>query len=194
MHGLLVSRYLPCQPILVPIEEVAMIRRLILFKLASEERKLGESLDYVRHILRTSLGAFLKFIKIMPLAQYRRILPLGPYYVAQLVATRDEDCGTCVQIEVNLAIKDGVDPGIIQLVLDCRPDELPDDLADVYRFAEAVVTSNGEEGPPRERIRARYGEKGLVELALAIASCRVFPITKRALGYAQSCAAVRVRV
>jgi alkylhydroperoxidase family enzyme len=179
---------------LVSIEEVAVIRQLILLKLASEERKLGESLDYVRHILRTSLGAFLKFIKIMPLAQYRRVLPPGPYHVAQLVATRDEDCGTCVQIEVNMAKKDRVDPGIIHLVLDRRPEELPDDLADVYRFAEAVVTSSGEEGPARERIRARYGEKGLVELALAIASCRVFPITKRALGYAQSCSAVQVRV
>ena len=47
---------------------------------------------------------------------------------------------------------------MIQLVLDRRPDELPDDLADAYRFAEAVVTSSGEEGPSRERIRARYGE------------------------------------
>jgi hypothetical protein len=38
------------------------------------------------------------------------------------------------------------------------------------------------------------GDEGLVEMALAIASCRVFPITKRALGYAVSCSAVAVRV
>ncbi|MBI3837734.1 MAG: hypothetical protein HY288_07345 [Planctomycetia bacterium] len=171
-----------------------MIRRLILLKLASEEKNLGESLDYARHILRVSLRAFLKFIKIMPLAQYRRALPPGPYHVARLVATRDEDCGTCVQIEVNLAKKAHLDPNFIRLVLERHPDELPDDLADAYRFAEAVVTSSGEEGPLRERIRSRYGEKGLVELALAIAACRVFPITKRALGYAQSCSRVRVHV
>jgi alkylhydroperoxidase family enzyme len=171
-----------------------MIRRLILLKLASEEKKLGESLDYARHILRVSLGSFFKFMMVMPLTQHRRVLPPGPYHVARLVATRDEDCGTCVQIEVNLAKKARLDPHVIQLVLDCRPDDLPDDLADAYRFAEAVVTSSGEEGPSRERIRARYGETGLVELALAVAACRIFPITKRALGYAQSCSAVKVRV
>jgi hypothetical protein len=31
-------------------------------------------------------------------------------------------------------------------------------------------------------------------MALAIASCRVFPITKRALGFAVSCAAAPVHV
>ena len=61
-----------------------MIRRLILLKLAAEEKHLGESLDYARHILRVSLRAFLKFIKVMPLAQYRRVLPPGPYHVARL--------------------------------------------------------------------------------------------------------------
>lgn len=44
------------------------------------------------------------------------------------------------------------------------------------------------------RLRERYGEEGLVELALAIASARVFPVTKRALGYALSCSKVEVRV
>ena len=39
-----------------------------------------------------------------------------------------------------------------------------------------------------------YGDRGLVELALAIASCRVFPITKRALGYGTSCAAVTIEL
>jgi hypothetical protein len=36
--------------------------------------------------------------------------------------------------------------------------------------------------------------EGLVELALAIASARVFPIAKRALGYATSCTLVDAKV
>jgi hypothetical protein len=83
---------------------------------------------------------------------------------------------------------------VIRAVLAARPDELPAELADVFHFAEEVVTASGDEGPYRERIRERYGEEGLVELALAIAVCRVFPVTKRALGYAKSCAAVSVQV
>ena len=46
----------------------------------------------------------------------------------------------------------------------------------------------------RERVRERYGEEGLVELALGIAAARVFPVVKRALGYATSCALVKVKI
>ncbi len=44
-----------------------MLRFLILRKLASVEREIGVSVDYVRHILRVSLGAFFKFAKVFPL-------------------------------------------------------------------------------------------------------------------------------
>ena len=171
-----------------------MVRNLILKRLDAEERVLGESLDYLRHVVRTSLRSFLKFALFMPLAQHRRRLPAAPYRVARIVATQHEDCGTCVQIGVNLARKDGVPPEILRAVLARRPEELPDELANVYYFARAVVAAGGEEGELRRRIRARWGEEGLVELALAIAAARVFPTTKRALGYATSCALVKVEV
>jgi alkylhydroperoxidase family enzyme len=171
-----------------------MIRRLILKRLDKEERALGESVEYVRHILRTSLPAFFKFALFTPLSQHRRKLAAAPYRVACLVATRDEDCGTCVQIEVNLALKEGVPPEVIHAVLNDRPDELAPELAEVYRFAKSVVEATGGEDELREKIRERYGEDGLVELAFGIASSRVFPVTKRALGYAKSCALVDVKV
>ena len=79
-------------------------------------------------------------------------------------------------------------------MLASRPDDLPTDLANVYRFAEEVVKASVAEGAYREEVRRRYGEPGLVELAMAIAACRVFPVTKRGLGYAVSCAAVDVHV
>lgn len=171
-----------------------MLRKLILRKLASEERKLGESVDYVRHILRVSLRAFFKFIKIMPFASYRRTLPADACAVAQLVATRDEDCGTCVQIGVNVALRDGVPADVLQAVIDERPDALPEPLADVYRFTESVVKADGNDEPLRDRVRRHYGDEGLVELSLAIAGCRVFPIVKRTLGYATSCRLVEIRL
>ena len=143
---------------------------------------------------RASLRAFFKFGKFLAVDEYRRVLPAGPCYVARIVAIRHEDCGTCVQIAVNQAKKAGVPATVVQAVLDGQPDRLPDELAEAYRFAEAVVTQSGEEDALRERIRSRHGDEGLVEMALAIASCRVFPITKRALGYAVSCSAVAVRV
>jgi alkylhydroperoxidase family enzyme len=171
-----------------------MLRRLILTRIAAAERDLGVPLDYCRFILRVSLRAAFKFAKFLSVDEYRRVLPPVPCYVARIVAVRDEDCGTCVQIAVNQARKAGVAEEHLRAVLDRKLDGLPEELKDAYCFAEAVVTRNGDEDPLRERIRLRYGDEGLIEMALAIASCRVFPVTKRALGYAVSCSSVPVRV
>ena len=171
-----------------------MIRNLILKRLDKEERSLGESVDYVRHLVRCSLPAFFKFALFIPLSQHRRKLPPTPYRVARIVATQDEDCGSCVQIEVNLARREGVSAEVIRAVLDTRPEDLAPELAEVYRFTKAVVEASGEEEELRQRICERYGEEGLVELALGMAAARVFPVTKRALGYATSCAQVQVKV
>jgi alkylhydroperoxidase family enzyme len=171
-----------------------MLHWLIGKRLDAAEAELGASVEYLRHIQRVSLPAFFRFTKIFPLARYRRALPAAPCHVARLVATRHEDCGPCVQIAVNLAKKDRMDAHILQAVLDDRPTDLPEDLADVYHFTEAVVKLTGEEGPFRERIHQRYGEAALIELAFAIAVSRIFPTTKRALGYAASCSQVAVNV
>ena len=172
-----------------------MLRSLILKQLDAEERKLGGvSIDYMRHIARTSLPSFFKFALFTPLATHRRRLPPDAYHVARIVATQHEDCGTCVQIEVNLARRAGVRAEVLHAAVKGLADELPAELADVYCFAQAVVEAQGAEGEWRERVRERYGEEALVELALAIAAARVFPTTKRALGYATSCALVQIEV
>ncbi len=85
-----------------------------------------------------------------------------------------------------LARKDGVAPDLIRAAVRSDLDALPEELETVARFAEAGAPASGEE--------ERYGEAGLAEPALGIASCRVFPATKRALGYATSCALVQVDV
>lgn len=162
--------------------------------LARRERQLGVSLEYIRHIYRISPAGFAALRQAMPLTQFRQTLPLDAYSVGRLVAARHEDCGSCVQIEVNLARQGGVSPDILRAVLNDRPEELPTSLAQVYHFARCVVATDGTEEPYREAIRQRYGEQGLVELALGIASCRIFPTTKRALGYATSCAQVAVEI
>lgn len=172
-----------------------MLRWLILRKLGAEERKLGASLDYVRHIVqRARLGAFFRFARILPLASYRRALPAAACHVARLAAVRHADCGTCLQIEVRTARREGVPADVVTSAARGDPVGLPGDLADVYRFATAVVTASGGEDALRETLRVRYGEEALVELALAIASCRVFPEVKRALGFAKSCALVPLEI
>ena len=169
-----------------------MIRHMILLRLAREERRLGESVEYVRHILRVSLRAFFRFSKIFSIAEYRDELPADAYHVARIVAARGEDCGTCVQIEINLAKANGVSSEILCTVINQSPDALPPPISDVYQFVEMVVQSTEEDDSLRRNIIEHYGERGLVELALAIGASRFFPIVKRTLGHATQCANIHL--
>ena len=129
-----------------------MIRTLILKKVNGLEKELGASMDYVRHIVRTSLPAFFKFARLAPFAAYRKRLPAEPYHIACVIAARERDCGSCVQIAINQAKNAGVSTDVLQAAVDRKADRLSPESADVYRFSEAVVTASGDEDGPR-RIR-----------------------------------------
>jgi alkylhydroperoxidase family enzyme len=171
-----------------------MLYRFISKRLDAAERVLGEPMDYLRHMARTSMRSFLDFAFRSPTAWKRRRLAREPYHVARLAAVQSEDCGPCVQTVVNLALADGVRPEVLEAIVRRRPEELDSELADVYAFALAVAEGTGDEERYREALRARYGDEGLVEMALAIAGARMYPAIKRTLGYATSCSLVQVRV
>lgn len=171
-----------------------MLQSIILKRLDAMEREFGVSLDYLRFVVRTSRKAFFKFAKIFPLAAYRSKLPPAPMNVARLVASMDADCGPCVQIGVYYAKQEGVPADVIRAVVERRPEDLSPELADVYRFAEAVLSDDPDQDRLRERMRERYGDEGLIEMSFGMASTRVFPMTKRVLGYATSCSKTKIAV
>ena len=171
-----------------------MLRYLLHRQLDSEEKKIGESVDYLRHVLDVSPGAFMRFASVMPFANSRKVLPSDAWFVAQIAGLRAEDCGTCLQIGVNLARQEGVDPDLLRAALDENEEAMPADVVNVFRFAKAVLAASGDEGDLREKVREQYGERGLIEVAYAIASSRIPPTVKRALGYAKSCSVVPVHV
>jgi alkylhydroperoxidase family enzyme len=162
-----------------------MLPRLALKLLAQQERLLGASLDRLRHIASWSLPALGKISLLAALGNHRRALPAEAFHVARLLATLHEDCGACVQTEVNLARKDGVSPRVIRAVLDRQPRDLSVELNGVYRFTEAVLDRTGDDEWLRDQLRNIYGDEAVIELALAIAIARFFPTAKRALGYAK---------
>jgi len=110
------------------------------------------------------------------------------------LATQHEDCGPCVQIAVNAALDDGMDPQAIRAVLDRNHEQMPARVSLVVRFAEGVLARNGSEDGVRNEIETQLGATVLTELSLAIACARVFPTLKRGLGFARSCALVKVVV
>jgi hypothetical protein len=77
-------------------------------RLRAIEHDQGSPLSYLRQMLRVSPAHFLTFIKIMPLARFRRALPPEAYHLARIVTARHEHGGTCLQMEIRLAQQAGV--------------------------------------------------------------------------------------
>lgn len=168
-----------------------MIRALLRRGVASQERQAGVSLDYLRRILGASRAAFLKYAAFMPLATHRGGVPRAAHYAARIRATQAEDCGTCVQHVVNLALADGVEAALLRALVEGRTEDLPAAAAVAWRYAAAVATPAAPAPEAVQEARETFGERGLVALSLAVASARVFPSVKRGLGEAVACSRVR---
>ena len=173
-----------------------MLEQLVFRRLTREERRLGAgSFEYLRHLWRTSRSSFWAFARGQRFLQHRRLVPPDVYHVARVVATQVEDCGTCVQVAVNLALADGVAPKTLAAVIAQHYSDLPANLAATAHFAEAVARGDTVAMDNwRLEVRKRLGEAVLGELALAVATARVFPAVKRALGFATACALVKIRI
>ena len=171
-----------------------MLRWLIRNRLNAAERRLGASLDYLRHLVDVSKMAFFKFSLVLPAAAHRRATPPEVFHAARIAALRCHDCGPCVQIAVNEARHAGVPATTIQAVLNDDRGALAEGVPLAIDFALAVVERSGEESDLRDRLRAKFSEAVVAELSLAIAMCGVFPTLKRGLGYATSCSRVQIEV
>jgi hypothetical protein len=170
-----------------------MLKTLINWQIDRAERQLGVPLDYGRWLAGVSLSATWR------LARFTKIMQAGhgfshARHIAGLVGAMADDCGSCVQIGVNLSRQAGIPREQLSAVVERRPEDLPEELAAVYRFAEAVTLNSDEQDELREVVRKFYGDRGLVEICMAVAMHRVYPTLKRGLGYAKSCSRVVVEV
>ena len=147
-------------------------------------------MDYLRFAAEHDPVAVVKFGLLQPATAHRKVLPPEVYHAARIAATQTADCGTCVQIEVNAARKAGVPGETVRALLAGEAD----DLRDVVAFARTTARYEDPGGDLRQRIAARHGERGLVELALAVTTALMYPTMKRALGFATACALVDVEV
>jgi len=148
---------------------------------------------YMRELLEYSPGGFSKFSNFMPLSSHREKLCPEDYWVAKLAAMQVEDCGDCLQLNVRMALEGGVSKSLIEAVIK-GGEALPVNLKDVYDFATSVSAHAQIDNDLMERIEARYDKGTLLEFGLNIATAKVFPTIKRALGYTRSCNVVEIEV
>jgi hypothetical protein len=155
--------------------------------IAARESELGVTLDYQRDMASAAPGSTLRLQEIGRLAREDQAVPEHVALFAALGATLAEDCGECVQIQVNLAAKAGIERRFIRAALDNRLAELPADLKLGLCFGRVVAENDPMLLEKGAAVEARFGRKALVDLALAVALARFYPTVKRALGHSRSC-------
>jgi alkylhydroperoxidase family enzyme len=143
-------------------------------------------------MLDASPKAFFSFAKIFDVARHRESAPPSAVFAAKLVGALIEDCGPCVQLVVNMAREAKVPAADIAGVLRGDASGMNADAALGYRFAEAVAHRLPHEDEARDAVRAAWGDKGVIDLSLALAISRVFPMTKAGMGYAKTCRRVTI--
>jgi len=163
-----------------------MITFILHHAIARLEHRFGVTLDHLRDLVRASPAAFFKLLLFGPVAQHRRQLPRAAFHLARIAATQVEDCDACLRIVLHYARRDGLDASLLAAAVRRDPASLSAEQQAVMQFA-ATVAAGGDDPVLRGSLRRRHGEAAVVELALIIATARVFPTFKRALGYATAC-------
>ena len=151
------------------------------------EREWKYDGSYMREIIDASPRAAWLFSRAAALGQFRRDVPLEPWYAAGITAVRHEDCGPCTQLGVAMAERAGVSPEVLRAVLADNPDAMPPDVALAWKFTRATLAHDSAADEYREAIVKRWGQLALVSLAFAITAARIYPTVKYALGHGKAC-------
>lgn len=169
-----------------------MLKWIARRRLDAFEQAFDYDVSYMREMLATSWAGFLRFSAIAKLAAHREDIPADAWHAAKLVATLAEDCGPCTQLGVKMAEAAGVSPAVLRGVLLDDEKAMGADVTLAVRFARAAIAHDSAADDLREQINARWGERAVLSLALAMAATRVFPAVKYALGHGKACARLRV--
>ena len=156
------------------------------------ERDWKYDASYLREIIDASPRAAWLFSRVTALGQFRRGVPIEPWYAAGITAVRHEDCGPCTQLGVAMAERAGVSATVLRAVLADDPDAMPPDVSLVWKFTRATLAHDAAADEYREAIVKRWGRLGLISLAFTITAARIYPTVKYALGHGKACTRVVV--
>lgn len=169
-----------------------MIDKLLGARIRAFETHYDYDMGYAHRMLRASRAAFLRFSLFSRFAQVREAVPVAPWFAARIAAALFEDCGPCTQLVVRMAEEAGVAGATLKAIVAGDEAALDDDTLLGLRFARAVLLRAADCGALHDEALRRWGERGVVSLALVIANTRVYPTLKRGLGYAHACGRVEV--
>jgi len=169
-----------------------MLRAILSRQLRAMERRFDYDASYMHEVLAVSPWTFLKFGVVTTLGRGRHAPPEA-LAATGIAGTLAEDCGPCTQISVDLALAGGVKADVVRAILAGDAAAMGADAALAYRFARASLARDLEAGDAaRDEIVRRWGQKGLIALAMSLTSARMYPTLKYAMGYGKTCSKVVV--
>ena len=145
---------------------------------------------YLHEVTDVSSGAAIRYFGLPMLSQFSGPAP-DIWAGAALASVLDGDCGPCVQLVVNNALRMGVDPVKVKACLR-RDFEASGEMGLGFRFAEAAISDSEHLDSLRDEIGRLHGQKAVIAASYAAATCRAYPVMKRGLGYGKVCQAVDV--
>jgi hypothetical protein len=162
-----------------------MLKWFLRRQMAAFERNWNAS--SMGDLIDTDPRAMLAFGKVQALTRYRKDLPPGPYYAAAITGTMAEDCGPCTQLVITMAEREGVEPAVLRAIVARDFAAMPYEVALAARYTETTLRHAPEADDLREEVLRQWGKRGLVSLAFAIVSSRLYPTLKYALGHGRTC-------
>ena len=160
--------------------------------LSAFARRYGYDVSYLEMMLNHSPAAFFKFTRLMKASAHREAVPIDASFAAKIVGALAEDCGPCTQLVVDMALEAGMPRDQIEAVIRRDPRAMNDATTLGFRFADAVARRSADDDEFRDAVRAQWGQKGVIDLTLALQMGRMFPMVKAGLGYAKECRRVTV--
>lgn len=148
---------------------------------------------FMHELLAHSPEGYAKFSAFIPLSSHRKQLKPEEYWIAKLAAMQVEDCGDCLQLNVRMALEAGVENAVIRATLN-NGEGLPKNLQLVYQYAYQVAAHALLDANVMAQIEAAYSKGERLEFGLCIASAKVFPTIKRAMGYTKSCQLITIEL
>ena len=155
-------------------------------------KRYGYDVSYLLMMLNESPAGFFKFAPLLKAAAHREAVPIDASFAAKIVGALAEDCGPCTQLVVDMALEAGMAKDQIEAVLRRDPRAMSDTTCLAFKFADAVARRSTDDEEFRDSVRAQWGEKGVIDLTLALQMGRIFPMVKAGLGYAKECRRITV--
>ena len=155
-------------------------------------KRYGYDTTYLEMLLNESPAGFFKFAPLMKAAAHREAVPIEASFAAKIVGALAEDCGPCTQLVVDMALEAGMPKDQIEAVLRRDPRAMNEATTLGFRFADAVVRRSSDDEEFRDAVKAQWGQKGVIDLTMALQLGRIFPMVKAGLGYARECRRVSV--